>query len=240
MIGVIIYHKNILNLYEINWIEKCLDSIKNQTLNSFRVYEIDYGNSNLCLSQNYFKDYKFYSKEMSNHAEAINFLFDEIINDVEIDCVANINLDDYYDLDRFELQYEKIKEGYDIISSNFRVFVQNGFKINFIENLNFAKKDILEEFFKDHNIIAHPVVMYSINFVKNNRYIPSDIPKEDFNLWKRTISKYKYIIMDEFLLNYRKHNSQITQMKNNTDLCVCGEIKRKYLYNYCPKCETLY
>ena len=57
------------------------------------------------------------------------------------------------------------------------------------KDINFILKNHL-------NIIAHPSVCYSKNFVKNNRYDSNRIPEEDWDLWKRTCDKYKFTIIN--------------------------------------------
>jgi GT2 family glycosyltransferase len=45
-IGLIIYHKNIFNYVNAQIIANCLNSIKNQTFDSFDILELDYSNVN--------------------------------------------------------------------------------------------------------------------------------------------------------------------------------------------------
>lgn len=211
--AVILYHKNINKIYKSEWIEECIQSIVNQTYKDYFVYDLNYGGDDFNFS-NYFdkSNYKFLSESLENHAEAMNYLFDKCIED-DMDCVFNINLDDCYDLNRFDIQLGKIKEGYDIVSSNFKYIGevkfngwggQDEFKCHFYKDLDI--KDRLEV----DNIIGHPSVCYSRNFINKNKYIPSEIPKEDWELWKRTSGKFKFYICEEFLLFYRIHGEQIT------------------------------
>lgn len=251
-VATIIYHKNILSIYKEEWIEKCIDSIKNQSFKDFIVYELNYGGDKLNLGEKYNLDnHKFYNKKLKNHAEAMIFLFKKCIED-GIDVVFNNNMDDYSDYKRFEIQLSKIKEGYHLVASNFNHVSEDNI---FIRDMNFSKLDIEEEFKKNHNIICHPSVCYSREFIENNSYIPSEIPEEDFNLWKRTILNYKFYICDEFLLNYRIHKNQISgRDKSKITIlpefnimvspglirCSCGEPKDKIRYNFCQKCNKLY
>jgi hypothetical protein len=160
-------------------------------------------------------------------------------------------MDDFYHEDRIKTQLEKIQEGYDLVASNFNHVDEGGSPIR---SMNMSILNIEDELRKDHNLIAHPVVCYSREFIKNNRYNIDDIPKEDFNLWLKTVNDYKFFICDEYLLNYRIHNSQITATKketiqennyirnrqSNIDRCLCGEPKNKVQYNFCQKCHRLY
>lgn len=196
----IIFHKNI-DRYPKQWVENCINSIKNQTFQDFKVFEIDYGNSNKQI----YEGSIFESVELKNHAVAHNYLLDKVFS-LGYDIAFNTNVDDNYDVKRFELQIAKINEGYELVSSNFYVIdeSENVVKTNVFHNLNF-----FEEAEKNHNIIAHPCTAYSKKFWDNcTKLIDTEIPKDDFELWKRTFIKgeNKFCILPEFLLYYRVHN----------------------------------
>lgn len=207
-VATILYHKNILSIYREEWIKQCIESIKNQTFTDFIVYEVNYGDDDLNLGEKYgFKQtHHFYKEKLNNHAEAMNFLFDKCLAD-NVDVVVNNNMDDFSDVNRFEIQLSKIKEGYDIVSSNFQYISEDGILGN---KMNMSVYDPIIEFNNEHNIICHPSVCYSRKFIENNRYDGDEIPAEDFKLWKRTIDNYKFYICSEYLINYRFHKNQIT------------------------------
>lgn len=268
-IATIIYHKNISNIYKEVWIKKFVDSINSQTLDNFTIYELNYGDDDLDLSEKYgFKEeHHYYQLKFDNHAEAINFLFDECLID-DIDVIFNNNLDDYNEPDRFEKQLLKIKQGYDIVGSNFRYIIEENTESHAsnLKSTNFNRYDIETELKKDHNILCHPSICYSREFYANNRYNGEEIPYEDLKLWKRTVSKYRFHILKDVLINYRVHSNQITK-KNEVkikeknkgskvketetniitftkrvviDNCICGEPRNRIRYNFCQKCNRLY
>jgi hypothetical protein len=213
-IAVILFHSNIKQLYKQRWIDTCLDSIINQTYNDFTFYEINYGGDGYSVLENkkYEQKSKFWNLKKNNHAEAMNFLFDRVSED-DCDLVFNINLDDFYDLRRFEIQIDFAKHGYDITSSDFSYIQEiDDFNDNLLFDMNVSDYEDINFILKNHlNIIAHPSVCYSKNFVKNNRYDSNRIPEEDWDLWKRTCDKYKFTIINEVLLYYRRHSKQITK-----------------------------
>jgi hypothetical protein len=213
-IAVILFHSNIKQLYKQRWIDTCLDSIINQTYNDFTFYEINYGGDGCSVLENkkYEQKSKFWNLKKNNHAEAMNFLFDRVSED-DCDLVFNINLDDFYDLRRFEIQIDFAKQGYDITSSDFSYIQEiDDFNDNLLFDMNVSDYEDINFILKNHlNIIAHPSVCYSKNFVKNNRYDSNRIPEEDWDLWKRTCDKYKFTIINEVLLYYRRHSKQITK-----------------------------
>jgi len=201
--AVIIFHKH-SNKYPAKWIAKCITSIQNQTYNKFDVFEVDYGGEHTQLypgsnfaSTNHLKD----------HAEAHNWLLDKVFEQ-GYDCAFNVNIDDIYAPDRFEKQIEFIKRGYDVVSSNFYHIDELGRLIN---TVSMDGKDPRTEAGKEHNIIAHPVCCYSKNFWLNCTKLRSEeIPKDDFELWKRSYGKFKFIILPNFLLYYRVHKNKVS------------------------------
>lgn len=201
-VAVIIFHKHAYN-YPSKWVAKCINSIQNQTYNKFDVFELDYGNEHTQLYPNS----NFASIAMNNHAEAHNFLLDKVF-ELGYDCAFNVNIDDMYTPDRFEKQLIWIEAGFDVISSNFYHIDEQGRIINALAMD--AKKPELEAK-RNHNIIAHPVCCYSKNFWTNcTKLNPEEIPRDDFELWKRSYGKFKFKILPNFLLYYRVHKSKVS------------------------------
>src|SRR3990167_11225872 len=151
-VAVIIFHKKIYN-YPPNWITQCLNSIRNQTYKKFDVFEIDYGGEN----QQAYEGSIFTSKEFPTHAHAHNYLLDKVFK-MKYDCAFNVNVDDFYALNRFEKMLPSIEKGYDLVSSNFTRVNQIG---GVIKTFRFSNLNILEEAKKENNIICHPSVVYS-------------------------------------------------------------------------------
>lgn len=204
-IGVIFFHKNVKDLYEERWIDKCINSIYNQSYKNIHIYEIDYGQTNTQLTSG-----KFLNISTKNHADAMNLIIGRAFED-GCDYVFNTNLDDYYDNKRIESQLEFLNNGHDIVSSDFDYVDEND---NFILHKNILQfGDIKKNLLNNHNVIAHPCVAYSKKFWQDekNRYVPEEKPFEDLKLWQRSIIKnYKFHICKEILLHYRIHNKQIT------------------------------
>ena len=260
-VAAIVYHKNIKSIYKKEWIEESFNSILNQSYKNFSIYELNYGNDDFKLYREFDnnKKYHYYQIEMLNHAEAMNFLIDECIKD-GCDVVFNNNLDDINHKNRFKIQIKYIENGFDIVSSNFIHIDGNGVEVR---KMTFDSVDIQTEFKKGNNVICHPSVCYSKKFLMKNRYVTTEIPEEDFLLWKRTLKDYKFYICPDYLLNYRLHDNQVTKINNkeekkvlstpiireqprvinnnnNIDRCFCGEPKNRIKYNFCQKCNKLY
>lgn len=205
-VGIIIFHKK-HEQYPSWWVSDCLESIRKQTYQNVQVYECDYGGE----KKQIYEGSKFWSKKFKNHAEAHNFLCYEAIND-GCGCVANVNIDDLYHYERIEQQVRWIEKGYDIVSSNMTQMDGENFTIR--QNILFSEMNILEHFAKGHNIIAHPAVIYSKRFILESGLLRGEeIPKDDFELWKRSINKFSFKIVPLTLLFYRIHGNNISGKK---------------------------
>ena len=204
--AVIVYHKNIKSIYPKDWVDKFKLSILNQTDKDFVIVELNYGGDGFQI----FDKALFINEVKPTFVHSMNYLLDLCFYDLKMDCVFNTNCDDYYDLKRIELQKKYIKDGYDIISSNFNL-IQNETEVHqhYFDALN-----IEHELNKSHNIIAHPAVCYSKNFWNTNRYLPEEVPYEDMRLWQRAIKRNKFIILKENLLFHRLHNNSVCQSSN--------------------------
>lgn len=216
--GVIFFHSNIQQLYPKRWIDRCITSTIYQKDNDFKIYEINYGGDDYSVFEgiSYNQEREFHQKKFSNHAEAMNFIIDRAFKD-ECEVVFNTNLDDFYSPIRIEKQMVEIKNGADLVSSNMCYFEERNGVDTTLKYINFFEMGSIEKSLTGgHNVIAHPVVAFSKNFWKNHRYDPSEVPLEDFLLWKRAASSgVKISIVDDYLLNYRLHSMQITG--NNAD-----------------------
>lgn len=199
------YHKNVNIIYPKEWIDKFRESVLNQTYKEFTVYECNYGGG----MERIFDNSEYESKKLPTFVDAMNHLIDKALLD-GADVVANSNADDYFSLDRMEVQLNYMAKGFDIVSSNF-CLVQDDL---IIKSHDFASLNIKEQLNKNHNILGHPSIMYSRNFLLKNRYVPNEIPLEDLLLWQRTIDNFKFKIVPENLLFHRIHSNSVCQSGN--------------------------
>jgi hypothetical protein len=213
--GVIFFHKNIREIYSQKWIDLCVNSIISQSVNDFKIYEVNYGGTNYSILDGFDHPQKkeFFCQEFSNHAEAMNFIIDCAFSD-GCDYVFNTNLDDYYSRFRIQKQLDAFSTEVDIVTSNFYYITEIDNVDSIVKHLyvsqhqNFIEKELIEN---SHNIIAHPVVAYSKKFWEQNRYDPSESPLEDLKLWQRAYrTGFKFKILSDFLLHYRLHENQVT------------------------------
>lgn len=200
---VIIYHSNALKIYKREWIEKCVDSIKNQNYSAVDIFELNYGEG-----KDFFAEGYRFSVPFSNHIQAMNYLIDMTLQK-GYDIIFNTNLDDYYDLNRFAKQVAAIDKGAQLVSSNFNYF--NDDKGEF-KKMNMTRFNIRHELLKGHNVIAHPVVAFHKSFFIGGLRYNNLLGYEDKDLWQRAIKSDKQlVILPDYLLNYRIHENQITK-----------------------------
>lgn len=205
-IAVLCYHKNINTIYKKEWIEEYKQSILNQTYKDFSIMEMNYGGTN----ERIFENSLFESVEMPTFVHALNYLLDKCFSG-GYDYVFNSNVDDQNSVDRIEKQLPYLKQGYDLVSSNFAL-IQDG---QVIKHHRFHQLNIEEQLSYDHNIVCHPACAYNRSFWKNNRYVPEEMKIEDLLLWKRAIKNgSKFIIVEECLLYHRLHENSICQSEN--------------------------
>lgn len=211
--AVIFYHKNIASIYKKEWIEECVDSIKNQTMEDFDVIELNYGGGEEKYAEGVRKNYIFLNREFENHIGAMNYLYSMLFAN-GYDVVFNTNMDDKYDMYRFVQQLNYLiggKHGDDnnLVSSNWTYIDGDG---KFLKSFKYNIINLAEELNKNHNIIAHPAVAMHKSFWDDDLHYNDLLGKEDLDLWQRALKKGKKMkVLVHFHLFYRIHDNQITK-----------------------------
>lgn len=207
-VAVLFYHKNIGAIYKKEWIEECVNSIKEQTYQDFDVLELNYGGTESNYAYGVGKTHRFFAGELTNHIWAMNYLIDLAFRE-GYDVVMNTNMDDIYAKDRFEKQISVIQNGFQLVSSDF-YHMQDG---NIIREMQMSKRgDIGMNLRKNHNLIAHPCVAMHRSFWTDGLKYRDLLGYEDLDLWQRAHKAGKrFYIIPENLLFYRLHTNQITK-----------------------------
>lgn len=206
-VALISYHKNIEALYPKAWIDRHRNSVLNQTYQHFDIYEMDYGGG----EERIFQHSHFFSYKFPTFIDAMNYMLDFLFFNLDYDVVANLNCDDWYDKRRLEVQLPYIKQGFDIVSSNFALIRRE----KEVLRHQFHAMDIQKELNRGNNIVAHPAVIYSKNFWKHMRYDPEEIPLEDMKLWKRALMMgFRIKIVEECLLFHTIHENSVCSSNN--------------------------
>lgn len=203
---VIIYHSNALKIYKREWIDKCIASIQQQTHADFDIIELNYTQDG---SADFFTTGQKIKKPMKNHIQAMNYLIDKCLND-GYDVIFNTNLDDYYHYDRFKRQILAIKNGAQLVSSNFNYFNDQKGVFKKMDMARYGNIGV--QLRRGHNVLAHPVVAYHKSFFDGGLRYNDLLGYEDKDLWQRAFKLEKrMVILPDYLLNYRIHENQITK-----------------------------
>lgn len=214
-VGVILYHKDI-HKYKRQWVDKCVSSIELQTFQDFAVFELCYADTATTVKDYIeripeFPVYLFDHVPLPNHVHAQNHLLDTLFKTLEFDYVFNVNLDDFYDRRRFQLQLELIQSGYDLVAADFQHVEEGpgGYDV-FGYKFPASRYSIGEELQRNHNVIGHSSVCYSKKFWLTFGNYSDSIPKEDLLLWQKAVRSGAIIgIYPEVLMYYRRHSQQI-------------------------------
>ena len=231
--AVIFFHKNIYNIYNKYWIDKCRDSIINQINVFYDIYEINYGNEDKSIFDNYnfpknITKY-FYKKNYKTHTEAMMFLLNKCFNENNYDIIFNTNLDDYYNNKRFIYQIYEVNKNNSILNSSLWTCIKQKNEYEEID-INDHEKNILgyidnnilkNEMLLLNNLINHSGVCFTQKFwnlkdkYNNKLKYRNDKPYEDLSLWYRAFeNNINITIINQNLIYYRIHNSQIgSQLK---------------------------
>ena len=202
--AVVIYHKNV-NSYPRQWIDKCVESLEFQTDQDFEVFELEYGNalSHHSILQSKFEGRKHYHNvEFSNHADAMNYIYSKAF--LLCDVVFNVNIDDYYSVQRIS-QQKKWLEFYDIVSSDYRQVINE--EEGNTEHL--AAHDI-NMLFNNLNVVSNPCHAMHKRVFEKQKFNPELIPREDLEYWKQAVQNdFKIGIIPSVLHYYRIHGTQV-------------------------------
>lgn len=212
MNAVIIYHSN-YEKYPSKWVEDFVYSISHQVGADYDVIELDYsGRGKSIYPGSHFFTHTIKELDLgrhNGHSEAHNWCCRKAVA-LGYDYVFNTNIDDLYHTERIARQLPKLIEGYDVVSCNMTQINEDDFIIQ--KDILFSEKDIYKHAEKGHNIIAHPGCAYSKNFIQNSGLLKqSEVPKDDFELWKRSFKKFRFTIVPYTLLYYRIHSENVSK-----------------------------
>lgn len=219
-IAVVIYHRNVLTKYDPEWTYNCIDKIKRQTFQEFSVVELNFGGDETRVYDGD-RPHHFFSEKIDNLGSAITRAFDICFKELDFNLAFNINLDDDYEIDRFQVQLDHLHTGADVITSNFWMVnheLKNPGSTQFcigITDLEDQNRVIDSEFSVGHNIIGFPVCLFTKRFWMGNDGLPSTEAsrhREDFDMWIEARRRgFKFYIIEKQLFKYRIHNNSISK-----------------------------
>lgn len=209
------------------YIAAAIESIILQSYRNFEFIIIDDGSTDDTLS--ILKKYevmdsriRLLSRKRMGLVETLN----EGIDLARGEWVARMDADDVALPQRFERQLQWLGQtGADICGSWVQLFGGHDKRI-----LKHPESDVairMEMLFSTP--FAHPTVMMKTELVKKLRYDVAWEKCEDYDLWERAVhAGWKMTNIQEVLLLYRQHPSQITSASIDTNTLFSIEIKRRY------------
>lgn len=239
--AVIMFHKNIKKLYSWNWVQKCVQSVLDQSYQHYDILEVNYGGDGFCIMSEFKQGHQrqtlFFNENFDTHTEAMMFLLDLGFNELGYEVIFNTNLDDYYDQERFMLQLKAVLDGYDLCSTYMTYVTEiNGIDehvmswddkrygfnaANFSADGYVDQENIEHQLNKNHNVINHSSMCFTKKFWEsfdsngNLLRYRDDKPFEDLTLWQRAVSSptCRMTIIPKSLIMYRLHENQIGEQQ---------------------------
>jgi glycosyltransferase involved in cell wall biosynthesis len=195
------------------YIKYSIESILNQTFFNYEFIIIDDGSTDSSL--NIIQTYN--DKRIKLYKNEFNLGVIETLN-IGIDIskgafIARMDADDISLPTRFEKQILFLKKNIDVgLCGTWTKLIDEFGNISGIDktikNHEAIKSNLL---FK--NQIDHPTVMIRKELLKNNKYNINYFNCEDYELWSRLIFITKFHNIQEYLLLYRQHCSNISKSK---------------------------
>jgi glycosyltransferase involved in cell wall biosynthesis len=194
------------------YFDMCLKSILSQTFRDFELILINDNSSDnsIKIIENY-DDSRirlFSNKKNMGVSYSLNYG----VSKSKSNFIVRMDADDVCKKERLQVQYDAISSSmseYDIIGT--QVGIINGSYYNRYHYPSSMQSAI--DFSLFANPLSHPSIIGKKFFFIKNRYSEDSCYEgfEDYELWSRAIEKgYKIISLEDKLLNYRIHNSQIS------------------------------
>jgi glycosyltransferase involved in cell wall biosynthesis len=206
-------------------IEETLNSLFNQSFKDFEVIAVDDGSKDRSFEiLSRYPDPRLKVFQNKNNM-GISGTLNRAISLSNGTYLARMDADDLCRTDRLEMQVQFLDQNsdIDIIGSNIRLFGATITRVirNPIHDLGI--KSAL--FF--NSAMAHPTVMFRASKINKNDYLyDSHFNKaEDYELWTRLAFTLNFANIDEPLLDYRIHASQISTASAQKQAELASEIR---------------
>lgn len=202
------------------YIEKCLESIINQTYNNIEIILIDDGSTDKSgiICDNYSKidnRIKVFHKKNGGLSDARNFG----IKKSKGKYITFIDSDDSIESDYIEYLYNLIKKydvklsicAYTVVTDNKKYNIGKNYKEKLMD-----KKECLKRLLCEHGFtVSACAKLYSIELFKNVIFPPNKLCEDNGTIYK-TIMKCPYVAYgDESKYNYYKRSNSIMNSKFN-------------------------
>lgn len=213
----------------INYFEKAIRSILQQTYTAWELLVIDSSTNNEiadCISN--IKDERicYYHQEKSGIAVALNYG----ISKAKGDYVARMDADDISSSDRFRKQVDFLELNQDVyvLGSSYEIINELG-DIIATENVIEEHSCIVAKMIFD-NCICHPSVMMRKELFEQG-YDYQNVIAEDYDLWTRAICKMKFANLNDVLVKYRVHVNNTSSLLKNSVVNSDSISTKRYIEN---------
>ena len=213
------------------FLNAAIESVLNQTFTNFEFLIVNDGStdSSLDIITSY-KDKRIKIKN-NNQNTGITKSLNMGLNLAKGIYIARMDADDISRKDRLEIQYNYITKNPDtvLVGSWVTIINNKGQKLN-EAHFNCHFSDIFGHMFLG-NQFAHSSVFFKKDVINNiGGYDNSFKSAQDYDLWFRVLEKkYKAANIPEFLVDYRDHNDNISNIKkSNQEYYACLSIKNAY------------
>ncbi len=193
------------------YLKEAIESILSQTFKDFELILLDDGSTdNTVKIAESFDDERI--KIVRNSHIGLSCALNEGIKLAAGKYIARMDADDIACPERFQTQVEFLEANTDISIVGSLV---KTFPVERVDYSYFAKgSENIKIMLLLRCMLVHPSVMFrKSDFVNNNLYYNPDLKQggEDYDLWVRASKVLKIENIEKVLLNYRKHNAQVSK-----------------------------
>lgn len=209
------------------YIEKCLESLVNQTYRDVEILVINDGSTDntkkiIKKYEKKYKNLKLLNKENGGLSSARNFG----LQNTKTEYVTFVDGDDYLELNAYEVIMKKVEEEKaDIGIYNLKKIYPNKIVNSKLSKRIYYKKDSLKQIFsksKEIDVIVCNKIFRINIIVKNRIYFENKAYFEDTGFIFRYLYFVKKISLQDLpLYNYIQHNNSITKKFNQLIISSC-------------------
>jgi len=219
------------------YLKEAIDSILNQTYQNFELIIINdksTDNSKHIIS-NYTDKRINYYENLKN--EGLVYTLNRCLKIAKGIFITRMDADDISLPLRFKKQVDflKLYQEIDLIGSNYYTIDKNGKVLNRVKyplNYEDIKFGLLF-----NSVLCHPSIMFRRKLIDLNYFIYENeyFPAEDYHLWTSLIQNIKIGNINDYLILYRIHDSQISNQKIYEQNKIATNIRVNYLLTMYPK-----
>ena len=227
------------------YLEKCVDSIINQTYKNLEIILVDDGatdsSSKLCDKLAKIDNrIKVYHKENGGLSDARNYGVERATGDY----IGFVDSDDYIDAEMYEKLYEAIKkENVDVAECNLKIIYPN--RVELFTEQNYynvcTKQEYLEEYLKIEKIFGSACVrLIKSNIAKKLKFPVGKLYEDTYYAYDLINVADSYVIMEAPYYNYLMRENSITNARFNPRIFDLIEIVEEFhniVYENYPELE---